>query len=254
VKKLILGICFTLALACAPELRGGKGERCDGLDACGEGFECYRGFCVADESVGEPAPIVEEGDTDPGQGSSGAADAGDTSARPVRTDTSSNTTPDAGSAPGTADDTDPPASKPASPPAVTTPPATTSEPGGRSASPNGGQAAPPPEKKPAPSTPPATMPATQDAGVRVDAAAGASADAAVLVDAGVTVRADAALPMPTLPKNCTVQDCCDEAMRQRGGDSEGRGGKECGCSDPALVPALIGTLTCTVGGVVGGLL
>jgi hypothetical protein len=87
----------------------------------------------------------------------------------------------------------------------------------------------------------------QDAGARIDAA--------VSVDAAPSVGPDAALPLPTLPKNCTVQDCCDEALRSQSASGDaGKGGKACGCSDPALVPALVGALTCTVGGVVGGLL
>jgi hypothetical protein len=82
--------------------------------------------------------------------------------------------------------------------------------------------------------------------------AGARLDAGVSVDAAVSASPDAALPLPALPKNCTVQDCCDEALRSQSG--QGKGGKACGCSDPALLPALVGALTCTVGGVVGGLL
>ena len=70
----------------------------------------------------------------------------------------------------------------------------------------------------------------------------------------MAVIPDAAPPLPVLPKNCTMQECCDEAARSQRGEERGKGGKSCGCDDPALLPALVGTLTCTLGGVVGGLL
>lgn len=254
MKKLILGICVSLASACAPEFRD-IGERCDPQSMCDDALECYRGFCVPAERTTGPDPIIEEGDAGPEQSSESAQDAD----RPETTSHGSATVArDAGSGSSGAASVDAAASKPApaSSPAVTAPPATSGEPNGRPAVTDAGQAAPAPEKKPTPPANPAppAVPVVPEAGVSADAGV------SVLTDAAVSVPVDAAPLLPVLPKNCTVQDCCDEALRsQRGRDDDddddrGKGGKSCGCSDPALVPALVGALTCTLGGVVGGLL
>lgn len=58
-------VCSCAALGCAPDLELGAGVRCDQESPCASGYECYRGFCVVDET-----------ETDAGQESL-AADAGD---------------------------------------------------------------------------------------------------------------------------------------------------------------------------------
>lgn len=258
MKKYILGICL-VATACAPELRGAKGERCDELSACEEGFECYRGFCVVAEAVSEPDPIVEQVDAGIGQSKS-PLDAGNATPA-VRGDASagvsaSKDASSAGSAGGGSDDEAPdePVSKPppsSSAPAVTGQPATTRD-ASIGAAADAGQSAPPPKQEPAPkpNPPPATTPPVLDAGTTpIDAGVRTP------VDAAPGGPPDAAPPLLVLPKNCNIQDCCDEALRtSRGEETRGKGRKECGCNDPALLPVLVGTLTCTLGGVVGGLL
>jgi hypothetical protein len=221
VKKVVLGFSLGLALACAPELRSGEGERCDEASPCADSLQCYRGFCIPGDEGAEPAPIVTHDDDgassqDAGEARSNERDGGGapssgslpSSISPTATDASVARANDAQASPG----------KPSANPTVTATPATMSDAAAR------------PTPDAGPGKPPTTVPPS-------------TADAGVSLDAAVAVNPDAALPQ--LPKDCTLEDCCAEAA---GGKGESKGGKRCGCEDPALLR----TLTCTVGGVVGG--
>jgi hypothetical protein len=69
-----------------------------------------------------------------------------------------------------------------------------------------------------------------------------------MTDAGTTpsdAETSAAPDAFSLPANCTLDECCDEAARNETAMAKGKevkGGKRCGCEDPALLRVL----TCSV--------
>jgi hypothetical protein len=51
VNKWILSMSATLGVGCAPDITDNAAARCAGATQCDDGFQCYRGFCVADDRV-----------------------------------------------------------------------------------------------------------------------------------------------------------------------------------------------------------
>jgi hypothetical protein len=274
VNKVVVGWSLSLFIACGSELGAREGEQCGEAATCAAGLECYRGFCIPVETAPDASRDAQgaagDGRTEiVSESTASSFDAGilsslDAGPAPIpqagRSAAESN-----GNDAGTTRDAGTPAqtsgSSSTSSPAVTSPLATTGD-GAASPSTGGAPGAGTPNPKPIPQV---SMPPTAlDSGTTLDAAApgpGVGANApdagmsvldagASVLDAGASVPDAAAAAPPDagvkLPKDCTIQECCEELAK---GEGKG-GGKKCGCEDPALLR----TLGCVVLAPIGVLL
>jgi hypothetical protein len=242
------GVGISLLCSCMPELAANGAARCSEQLECSPDAVCYRGFClspadVADASVweaGSPSGLA----VDPGR-DAGSAAVADSAAQPDAATAMSRPASEAGAAaghdaPATDTATDAGAATPPStdPPPSKDPPATVGTPDADAGKGVAG---------PGTTAPDASRPGPAGMGPTSPADAGPA-------DSGATPPpTDAAMPPASLRPGCTFAECCEEALRAaveaRDGDDkedkkDDKGGKRCGCANPAL----LGTVFCSLVG------
>jgi hypothetical protein len=256
VRVAIIGIVVAFGWSCAPDLTANSAQRCDEDVACGAQGVCYRGFCLSDPNdpvviEAREAGVTESGATQRPQ--SVASDAG-TDASSVNVSVTPSAT-GAGTTPSATTTSQTGGASAATP--VQEPPAA---PGSADAGSNGNTgggsngATGPAPKPPAKTPTPAPAAGAPDAGATGPVDAGTATPMSPPVDAATP--ADAA---PAIPGNCTLEECCAEALGQTPAgddDDDDKGTKgaakatKCGCNDPALLR----TLTCGVLAPLGAIL
>jgi hypothetical protein len=240
VRGAIIGfwVGISLLCGCAPDLAANGAARCIESLECGPELLCYRGFCVTADSV--PDASIWEAGAPPGaiaaQHDAGRISAAlDSTVSDPRTAATamSQPAPEAGEATGHK--------------------ASAGDAAAESSIAPGSSAQPPPGEPP-PAEPPRITP---DAGGMGSPPASTSPPAGGMAGGPRGPDAGAASPeagseLPPLPRGCTFDECCEEALRaaqaardgkedKKGEDDEKRG-KTCGCANPAL----LGTVFCSL--------